>query len=472
MPTIEFPDGKWETAYVNKNGPDYVTKSFLRYDRTNNKLYFLDGTVWTFNEIRTLTYLTYYGPRTEYVRLLTKIENSFGQSITVTYKNGLPVLDVITDALGRTVTFNNDGNLTNPRLTQIVVKNYLGNDATYNYTVGTFEPGGYYKLDSFRPPELSTSSTFAYNSNYELTTVNTCYGGTLGFTYANQDFYFDGIFHSTRVVAQKRIRFVSGGLWKTWYYSYPSYQNSETGTVVVDGPEYDTSVTYNGYIASAPWKTGLMVQKAFSDNSHSEAYEWTPQEVSVWHWVTLMKDMGPATAPLLQTTTINKLGDSSSKEEYLYERDGVKKYGLATRINYFGNSMSLIKNYKTLRYYFEDYSSYETRNLISYVGEEKQYAHDNTLVKQTQTHYYEQDYFWGAIDWIKRLRSQGELLTWDYTYSYPSGQDDPSFIRITINLPGTGAGTETNEYRYEYFKGNMPGSPRIRSSNERFRIRH
>jgi len=455
MPTIEFPDGKWETAYVNKNGPDYVTKSFLRYNRNNHKLYFLDGTVWTFDEIRNIT----YEGRTESVRLLTKIENSFGQSITVTYKSGLPVLNIITDALGRTVTFNTDTNPTYPKLTQIVVKNYLGTNATYNYTVGTFA-AGYYKLDSFRPPELSTSSTFAYNSNYELTTVNTCYGGTLEFTYADQNFYFDGNFHSTRVVAQKRIRFVSGGQWKTWIFSYPSYQNSETGTVVVDGPEYDTSVTYNGYIASAPWKTGLMVQKTFSDGSYSEAYEWTPQEVSVWHWVTLMKDMGPATAPLLQTTTINKLGDSSSKEEYLYERDGVKKYGLATRINYFGNSMSLIKNYKTLRYYLEDHSPYETRNLISYVGEEKQYAHDNTLVKQTQTHYYEQDYYWGAIDWIKRLRSQGELLTWDYTYSYPSGQNDPSFIRITVDLPGTGAGTETNEYRHGVLsKVIRPGSP-------------
>jgi len=455
MPTIEFPDGKWETAYVNKNGPDYVTKSFLRYNRNNHKLYFLDGTVWTFDEIRNIT----YEGRTESVRLLTKIENSFGQSITVTYKSGLPVLNIITDALGRIVTFNTDTNPTYPKLTQIVVKNYLGTNATYNYTVGTFA-AGYYKLDSFRPPELSTSSTFAYNSNYELTTVNTCYGGTLEFTYADQNFYFDGNFHSTRVVAQKRIRFVSGGQWKTWIFSYPSYQNSETGTVVVDGPEYDTSVTYNGYIASAPWKTGLMVQKTFSDGSYSEAYEWTPQEVSVWHWVTLMKDMGPATAPLLQTTTINKLGDSSSKEEYLYERDGVKKYGLATRINYFGNSMSLIKNYKTLRYYLEDHSPYETRNLISYVGEEKQYAHDNTLVKQTQTHYYEQDYYWGAIDWIKRLRSQGELLTWDYTYSYPSGQNDPSFIRITVDLPGTGAGTETNEYRHGVLsKVIRPGSP-------------
>ena len=469
LPTIEYPDGKWDTAYFDKYGSGYyVTKDFNRYSKTEHKLYFPDGTIWTFNEVQNIN----YADHTETVRLLTKIENSYGQSIAVTYKPGLPILDVITDGFGRTVTFNNDG-MSNRKLTQVVIKNYQGNDTTYTYTVGTFA-SGHHKLSAFRPPVLTTSSTFSYNSSNELTSVNTCYGGTLEFTYADKNFFFDGNFHSTRVVAQKRIRFVSGGQWTTWNFSYPSYQNSETGTVVVDGPEYDTSVTYNGYIAAAPWKTGLMVQKTFSDNSYSETYEWTPQIISDLHWVVINKDMGPVTSPLLQTKTITRLGDASSKEEYLYERDGVngvKKYGLATRINYFGNSLSLIKNYKTLRYYFEDHRSYETRNLISYVGEEKQYTHDNTLVKQTQTHYYEQDYYWGAIDWIKRLRSQGELLTWDYTYSYPSGQNDPSFIRITIDLPGTGAGTERYEFSYGVLsKVIRPGSPAYTEINRTISI--
>ena len=44
-PIIEFPDGRWETAYPNANGSDYITRSFLKYDKANFKLYFLDGTV-------------------------------------------------------------------------------------------------------------------------------------------------------------------------------------------------------------------------------------------------------------------------------------------------------------------------------------------------------------------------------------------------------------------------------------------
>jgi hypothetical protein len=29
-PVIEFPDGRWETAYPNANGSDYITRSFLK----------------------------------------------------------------------------------------------------------------------------------------------------------------------------------------------------------------------------------------------------------------------------------------------------------------------------------------------------------------------------------------------------------------------------------------------------------
>ena len=277
--------------------------------------------------------------------------------------------------------------------------------------------------------------------------MNTCFGGTLEFSYATQNFFFDGNFHSTRVVSQKKIRFVTGGLFKTWNYSYPSYQGSETGTVTVDGPEYDTSVTYYGYVSASPWKMGLLVSKVLSDSSFSESYEWTPRAISDSRWVVINKDMGPATAPLIQTKTATKAGDASSKEEYLYEREPVLKYGLATRINYYGNNLSQIKNYRTLKYYFEDHTLYEARNLLSYVDEEKQFTHDGVLVKQTQTHYYEQDHYWGAIDWIKRLRSPGTFLTWDHAFIYRSGTDHPEYLKITVDNPGD-AGTETYEYDY------------------------
>lgn len=55
-PTIEFPDGRWETAYLKTDSSGYVTRDFLKYDKNTYKLYFKDGTVWTFGEVRTITY--------------------------------------------------------------------------------------------------------------------------------------------------------------------------------------------------------------------------------------------------------------------------------------------------------------------------------------------------------------------------------------------------------------------------------
>ena len=46
--------------------------------------------------------------------------------------------------------------------------------------------------------------------------------------------------------------------------------------------------------------------------------------------------------------------DAESTEEYLYERDAVKKYGFPTKINYYGGIDGItLMNYKTLAYNFE-----------------------------------------------------------------------------------------------------------------------
>ncbi len=450
-PIIEFPDGRWETAYTNAYGTGYITKDFLKYDKSgqNPKLLFPDGTVWTFGYDAHITYVD----RTESVKLVTTIQNSFGQTVTVHYYNqetqqGTPIIDYISDSMGRSITFTTDGNPTYPKLTQITTHDSLGDDAVYDYTVDTFY-GGYYRLSAFKPPVLTTSSTFLYNSNKELETVTTCYGGTLIYTYAAHNFFFDGNFHSSRVLSQKDVRFTATGTWETWTYSYPSYQTPPTGTVVVHGPMFDTNVTYNSYDVSAPWKTGLLVEKSFSDGSYKESYDWTSIVISsVDPWVVINKNMGLATAPLIESKTTTRKGDASSKEVYLYER-ALNRRGLATRINYYGNDPNNFKSYKTLRYFFEDNSSYETKNLLSYVSDERIYGHDNTLIKETQTSYDQRDYYWGAIDWIKRLKKTGspqEYLTWDYTLSYPNGDTDPIHIQNTIALPG--AGTETYEYSY------------------------
>jgi hypothetical protein len=204
-PIIEFPDGKWETAYPAANSSDYITRGFLKYDKANYKLYFLNGTAWTFGLVKTITYVG----SSEEVRVVTKIENSYGHTINITYQSGSnPALSSITDSMGRTINFV----LSNNRLDYISVKNANGGTVLYDYTVGTF-PGGYYQLQEYAPPEIP-ASTYEYNNgqydHYELTAVNTSFGARIEYDYRDHTFYFKTQPLETRVLKEKRIKFNAG----------------------------------------------------------------------------------------------------------------------------------------------------------------------------------------------------------------------------------------------------------------------
>ena len=260
-PVIEYPDGRWETAYrnINDNGVTFITRDFARLETSTWKLYFKDGTVWTFGALANINYGSMV---IEQVRVVTKITNSYGHSITVSYDaSGSPRMSLITDSLGRTITFVTDATL--GKLEQVKVKNATGTVVAYNYTIDEFN-GDYYKLTSFDPPTLP-AVTYEYgdglSSNWELTAVNTSYGGRMEYEYAIHDFYYYTYVLNTKVVSEKRIKFSSSSDFKTWTYNYPTYYNTSTGTVTVNGPTYDTYATYNAYSSSAPWKIGLLKKR-------------------------------------------------------------------------------------------------------------------------------------------------------------------------------------------------------------------
>ena len=95
--SIEFPDGRSEKAYLSKYGngsSDYITEGQLKYDRYDYKLYFKDGTTWTFGEIKTLN-------DGSFVRVVTLIENIFGDTIEIEYQtNPSPCLKTIKQKIG------------------------------------------------------------------------------------------------------------------------------------------------------------------------------------------------------------------------------------------------------------------------------------------------------------------------------------------------------------------------------------
>ena len=439
-PIIEFPDGRLETAWPD-NYPDVqrnITRDFLRYDRYDNKLYFQDGTVWTFGALRTITK---GDSSTEQVRLVTEIKNTYGQSITIAYDSNRSSINYITDACGRVIDFVSTGtNYNNTKLTQMKVKNATNGEVVYTYTVSTF-PNGYHKLTSFAPPpSLIPATTFEYydgtNYRYELTKVTTGYGGVLEFSYVNHDFIFNQTTLDSRVASQKKITFNPGDQ-AIWNFTYPNYSGVPTATATVEGPEYTTSTTHNGYVASSPWKIGLVSAKSLSDGSLSETFDWTYQELSNSNWMVLGTNMGTAKGPLISSVIRTPLGDASSKQEYLYERaepNWPKKYGLPTKIKLYVNGAGTPKSYKELIYGFEYpyYQGYLDRYMLAFVHEESRWSGPGTLLGKTITDHYQENGKWGAVQRVMRLKTPPyTYLIWDYGYTI----SHPAVYSVSVNPP-------------------------------------
>ena len=151
-PVIEFPDGRLEVAYPMNFSqyPKHMTRDFLKYDKTEHKLYFQNGVIWTFGAARTITRAD---GTLDPVLLVTRIENALGHHIDIEYELLSPSMVHITDSMGRVVWFISTGSPR--RLTQIRVKDEEGNDRIFSYTVNTFpNEYGYTRLDSFSTPEL------------------------------------------------------------------------------------------------------------------------------------------------------------------------------------------------------------------------------------------------------------------------------------------------------------------------------
>jgi RHS repeat-associated protein len=436
-PVIEYPDGRWETAYHDIDDySKFITRDFAKLDKSNWKLYFKDGTVWTFAALANV----HYGSMIiEQVRVVTQITNSYGHQINITYDaSGSPRLKTITDSMARTVTFvlaNNNFN----QLARIDVKNANGGTVSYYYTVDKFN-GDFNKLTSFNPPELP-AVTYEYGdgmtSNWELLAVNTSYGGRMEYEYADHTFNYQVYPLQTKVISKKKIKFSSDAMFKTWDYTYPSYNNAENGTVEVNGPEYTTYATYHAYTSSTPWSVGLIKEKSVDDGSFSEQYEWTVKTISNTHWYVLNIDMGKAAAPLQSSVAKTLEGDADSRYDYLYERAKTSRFGLPTQIKLYANGS--LKSYRKLVYYFENSSAFESKYMLTHLKSDTQCNAANAKIRETAITYLAN----GAIDTLRKWKAGSTYLEWDYTYS----SSNPNLITITVDLPGYG-GTETMIYKY------------------------
>ena len=445
-PVIEFPDGRLETAFSDINNPGkYITRDFLRYDKGTSpsyipKLYFMNGEVWTFGTTRTITRAD---GTIDQVRLVTRIENAYGHHISISYNLISPTISSITDCMGRVVTFISSG--TPRKLNQIKIQ---VNSTTYrviNYSVGTF-PNGYTKLNSITIPLLPATS-FVYENGssdkYELKTYNSPYGGHIDYAYSNHVFYFNGIWLDSRVLIRKSITFNSGEEEKAWNYSYPDYNGVPTGTVHIDGPEYDTDITFNGYDSASPWLIGTIHTFQRGNGILIETYEWASQQVSNNSWSILNTNMGPARGIIPDSFKRFHTGEASTKVEYLYERPNTSRYGQPTRVNYYINESLTPLHYSCLSYYHENHQSFIDRYLIELLSAKTEYSSGGIKLKEFENQYYEEDTKWGALLKATIMKTDSESLSWDHTYS----SSTPSLITTTVDPPGSSA-IVTSKYKY------------------------
>jgi len=446
-PVIEFPDGRLEVAYPDNYGVGkYITRDFIRYDKglpplIMPKLYWQNGVIWTFGATATITRAD---GTSDPVRLVTRIENSFGHHIDIVYDSGEPTIHTITDSMGRVINFTSSG--TPRKLSQISVQISTTSYRTIIYAVGAFT-NGYTRLDSVTLP-LLPSTTYSYydgsSDHYELTGLTTGYGGNLQFSYSDHEFYFSSTCLNSRVLSEKRIVFNAGEQAKAWTYIYPSYSGLTSDTVHVQGPEYNTDVTYSAYDASRPWLIGSILGLQYGDGSFTKIYSWTSQQISDQEWYVLGTDMGPAQGILISSETRARSGDAEIKEEYSYNRTDPRRYGLPTKITNYVNGSSTAKNYQTITYYFENHSNYLNRFMLAYPSVSIMYSAPGEVLKSTETSYYEEDGKWGAIQQLSKKKDGSTYCDWDYSYSGTAAEGP---ITITINPPGPN-GTTATTYAY------------------------
>ena len=438
-PVIEFPDGRRETAYPDNYGVNkHIIRDFLRYDKSAHKLYFKNGIIWTFGHE---SEITLWDGGTDPVRMVTRIEDSFGYHIDIVYVLSLPIISTITDAYGRVIGFESSVEAGPRRLISISFRNEKGEWAErLHYSVLGHTPGPY-ALASFTRPELSPTS-FEYNSSHELKKITESYGGVLEYSYENHVFFFNGIELNSRVVTQKKITFNPGETY-IWNYSYPDYNGATTGTASIVGPEYDVHATYHGYDPTCPWKLGLISALQLGDGSYSETYDWTYQEISNYIWSVLLTNMGTAKAPIISSTTKIKAGNSTLKEENIYDGNlPAKRYGLPCQISYYINGASSPINYKTISYYFQASSAYGDKFMLDFPYIEKEYSGSGELLGGKKTLYYEETGKWGAIKRVSTLKDGSTYCDWDYVYQY---NDSIGLIQV-IRIGPLGSHTTTSYY--------------------------
>jgi len=256
---VETPDGAGGALYQTSAYPEgWISKGFLRYDRSNHTAKVPNGVIYTFGHIGEAS-----GPRGQ-VRYVTAITDQYGNSITFQYNGAAGRVtrahQVLNAGQWRDVDFTYGG--PGGRLSAI---SYAGRTWAFAYDPAPGAPGDY--VLRFVTPPAGLRWEYTYNNTGagpELTSLIAPGGGRVDYTYDTVARRSGALSQSSRVVRQRLVYGRAIPTAGTWTFSYN--QGPDQDTTVVECPCGTTSYAYHGIGTStsgnfAAWATGLLKQR-------------------------------------------------------------------------------------------------------------------------------------------------------------------------------------------------------------------
>ncbi len=265
---IEGTDGGGGALYQTADPafPEgWITKGFVRYDRTNHKAKFPNGQIYTFGHIGEGS-----GPRGQ-VRYLTEIRDQFNNTVTFHYE-GIPGLvtrahQVVSATQSRDVYFvyNANGTLTNIQ--------YGDRVWTFQHDPAPNHPGHTLLRKVIPPAGLPWEHQYGGLAGLELTALIAPGGGRVNYTYDTKQRRAGSLNQDSRVVLTRAVggRAVTPG---TWTFKYN--QGANLDTTVVECPCGTTSYRYNGIGINSnfsAWASGTLAERQVRDPATAAVLE-------------------------------------------------------------------------------------------------------------------------------------------------------------------------------------------------------
>jgi YD repeat-containing protein len=333
---IETPDGGGQPLYQGLNSLGWMTKGFVRYDRTTSTAYFPNGLRYTFAHVGETS-----GPRGR-VLYVTEIRDTFDNVMTFEYGGGggsLPgsiwrIRQHLSGSQIREVLFTYNGN------GSLATMTYDGRTWSYEYDPAPGWSGEWVLRRVVAPIGLPWQ--YVYNNagvGPELTGLRPPGGGEMNYAYSTVTRVASTLTQNSRVVTTRSTggtRITPG----TWTFTYN--QGASGDTTVVDCPCGKMTYRYSGIGTAgdfSAWKSGVLLERTIAEPGsstplESEVFEYQASEPISNDTVTGTSGVWSDTAvrQALVASSVLTRGPQSWTTSYSYHAPNFNDYGRPWRV--------------------------------------------------------------------------------------------------------------------------------------------